>query len=51
MKKRCRGRGNEEKVTLNVTLVIMVKLGCQGTGVHIKDSVPVYIMDWEWGGG
>jgi len=26
-----------------------VKKGCRGGGVNIKDPVPLYIMEYEWG--
>jgi hypothetical protein len=29
----------------------MCEYGVSGGGVNIKDPVPLYIMDWERGGG
>ncbi len=39
----------EEKKSINSTLVTMCEKGVSGGGVNIKDPVPLYIMECEWG--
>ncbi len=48
-KNRCQG-GWSRKSDIKCDISDNGENGVSGGGVNIKDPVPLYIMDWEWGG-